>query len=554
MKASAWIRRPWFVILLVWATATAINLCKPVYLDDTAYLETAHAFMKSPLHPLSQMLNWADSAEPIHHLNQPPLWSVVLAVVMSIFGDSEIALHVTMSLFVGLVLLLFHRLARVIVGERALALTVLFGLGPALLPSQNLMTDVPMLALWLGFFLCLMRAESPGARPGWRYLLAALLATAACLTKYTSLPLPVIFVGTLMWRRRWRMLWLALIPAVGLAVWSAFNFLDYGSVHLMARPEGIQTKGLGYKAGSVVVRCLLWVIGLGSVSPFVAVALGARWRRGHGQRLWIALVVLGVATVAFGQLFIQGEGPLDSLLRAVFLTAGVALLAEILRRRDSDRTTPPSAADRDQSFLLGLWLLGAASFVIFFSPFMAVRHILPALPAVLLLLARKFRDWSRIPALRTSIVLSAVLGVSIAASDWAYANAFRSTVKALQNNVHAKGNVWVLGHWGLQWYTSHAGFREYDRGRSIIEAGDLVYAPEFVHAQHLSDRDASRLVDKAVFELPATPLTWIRTMGEGAGYYYFWWALPWKLTRAPLVRWRILEMPAFPESFRRSPR
>jgi 4-amino-4-deoxy-L-arabinose transferase-like glycosyltransferase len=542
--------RPWFVILLVWATATAINLYKPVHLDDTAYLETAHAFLKSPLHPLSQTLNWADSAEPIHHLNQPPLWSVVMAVVMSVFGDSEIALHLTMSLFVGLALLLFHRLARIVAGERALPMTVLFGIGPALLPSQNLMTDVPMLALWLGFFLCLMRAEGPGAKAGWLYPLAALLATAACLTKYTSLPLPMIFVGMLIWRRRWRMLWLVLIPVAGLAAWSALNYLDYGTVHLLARPEGIQTKGIGYKTGSVLVRCLLWVIALGSVSPFVAIALGARWRREHSKRLWIVLTVLMVTTVAFGQLFIKGEGPLDSILRAVFLAAGVALLAEIARRRKGERTAPPPPADRDQRLVLGLWLLGAAAFVIFFSPFMAVRHVLPALPAVLLLLARQLRELPRIPALRTSLVLSAVLGISIAASDWAYANTFRSTVRTLQNDVHARSNVWVLGHWGLQWYAARAGFREYDRGRSVIEPGDVVYSPAFVHAQHLSDSDASRLRDKALFEIPSTPLTWIRTMGEGAGYYYFWWALPWKLTREPLVRWRILEMPVSAHALR----
>jgi hypothetical protein len=142
------------------------------------------------------------------------------------------------------------------------------------------------------------------------------------------------------------------------------------------------------KVGSAIVRCVLWLVALGAVSPFCATALGARLRRRRTRWFWVVLSVIVLATFVFGRLVVKQEPALDSLLRALFLAAGIATMAEVLGGLGRKESEINARDEDDQRILLGLWLFGAALFVVFFSPFMAVRHLLPALPAVLLLLAR----------------------------------------------------------------------------------------------------------------------------------------------------------------------
>lgn len=536
----AWSARPWFVIAFVWSVATGINLEKAVHLDDTSYLETAHAILRAPAHPLSQDLNWADRREPIHRLNQPALWSGIMAAVMLAFGDSEVVLHLTLSLFLAAALVLFHDLAYVFAGKHASSFTALFGLGPAILPSQNLMTDIPMSTLWLAFFVCLVRAERPRRRATLLYLLAATAATAACLTKYTSLALLPILVSALLLRGRRRLLWVALVPVAGLVAWSMFNHADYGGLHLLARPQGIEPKGLGHGVGSIVVRCFLWLVALGAVSPFAAIAVATGLREAKVRRFLAGLALVAVAVFALGQ-GVASERAMQSGLRALFLFAGVVLVHRIATcfRGLSTRL---SREERDSLVLLGLWLASAAAFIVLFSPFIAVRHIVPALPPVLLLLSWQTRTWQRAPALKGSLAATAILGVLLAVSDWCYADAFRAMARRVAERHGSRTRIWSVGHWGWQWYAGKAGFLEYDRGRSTVRPGDVVVWPTFIHAQHLDPADAARLSAREVWEVPASPATWFRTVGAGAGFYYFWWDVPWTLTRRPLAEFRILEV------------
>ena len=104
---------------------------------------------------------------------------------------AELALHLVWILFSGAAIALFYALARRLTLPHPLLWTAVFCLGPAFLPAQNLMVDVPLTALWLAFFHALVRPGSE--RPDRRPLLAALVAGFACLVKYTSLVLlPVL--------------------------------------------------------------------------------------------------------------------------------------------------------------------------------------------------------------------------------------------------------------------------------------------------------------------------------------------------------------------------
>lgn len=139
-------------LFLIWFGATVLNLTKSIHIDDTAYLEIVRHIVHAPLHPMSGFINWYESPQPIRTLLHPPLIPYLYALALFLFGESEIILHLVFSLFTLIAMVFFYLLAKFIQPQFALLLTAMFALGPAFLPSQNLMTDVPMVALWIAFF------------------------------------------------------------------------------------------------------------------------------------------------------------------------------------------------------------------------------------------------------------------------------------------------------------------------------------------------------------------------------------------------------------------
>ena len=140
------------ILLALCVVCAAVNLTKAVHMDDAAYLGIVDAILRDPLHVMSALLNWHNTAEPIAEINQPHLFFYLQALVTIVFGRSELAQHLLVTGVTSVAVVLFYRLAVLVAPGRPLLLTALFALGPAFLPGQNLMVDVPLVALWLLFF------------------------------------------------------------------------------------------------------------------------------------------------------------------------------------------------------------------------------------------------------------------------------------------------------------------------------------------------------------------------------------------------------------------
>lgn len=251
-------------LIALWTIVTAYNLFKPYHIDDTTHLEIARWISTHPLHPMRGLLNWGGREGPIYYLNQPHLYFYLLALWGRLFGYSEAAMHTLQSLAALACILLFHRLARVLVGPMALWATAIVVLGPAFVVEQNLMVDVPLLGTWLAFFYPLIcRVASPYQHR--RYAVAALACAAALLIKYSSLVLLVILCLSLLLERRRNQFWTALIPLAALAAWSLFNVFDYGGVHILGRSNDESHDGL-------LNEVKAWVLALGALTPLGLIA------------------------------------------------------------------------------------------------------------------------------------------------------------------------------------------------------------------------------------------------------------------------------------------
>jgi 4-amino-4-deoxy-L-arabinose transferase-like glycosyltransferase len=301
-------------LALLAAVCAAANLTKPVQIDDAAYLAIANWVAGHPLHPMLGLVNWGDTAQPISALNQPLLFIYLQALVQVLWGPSLLAQHALMALVSAGVVLVFYRLARATGAQPPLLLTALLVLGPAFLPGQNLMMDVPALLCWLICFWALLSAD--GRPTGLRLMAGAMALAAGLLIKYTSLVLLPIFAITLLRRRQWRQLWVLAIPLGALAGWSIFNLWDYGGIHVLTRSVG------EVSLGRYLSEFASWVAGLGAVAPFTVMFV-----RRLPARRWLLPALGLIAAATWLTLAYRTNSLLLGLAWAVLIGNGCVVLA-----------------------------------------------------------------------------------------------------------------------------------------------------------------------------------------------------------------------------------
>ena len=524
---------PWVALSLLIATAWAFNLTKPVHMDDTAYLRMAEHIVQQPLRPMSLVLNWGDdSRRAFDEMNQPPLFFYVLALSLQVFRWPELAGHVALAVASGLAVLLCFAVARRVAPDTALLMTAACTLGPAFLPAQNIMTDVPVVTCWLAAIYFLLRAGESGASDR-HYAMAGLVAAAACLIKYTSLGLLGAFAGVLIGRRHWRGLWGLAIPLAALAAWSIWNYEVYGRAHLMARVYSID-------GNAIAVKGIDWITGLGLAAPWAWLALA---RRPFVR--WSALAAAFAVTCAvamFAVMRIYGLGDTQAgLITAILIANGAAAVAAAIHAISAGRRADGSPLDRDRTLVLGCWLVGAAGIAIVLAPFMAIRHVLLAVPPLVLLVIRGHEDWFRRRAVAFGVlIVTALAGAALAAADHAWAAVYpRSAAELAVRYPAPPASVVAVGHWGWQWYAAERGWQEYDRRQTVL--GDLVFEPTKVNRPVLSSDHVRQLVHIADVAVPATPLTIIRT----APLYTYSWRMgiaPVAFSRSPVEVFRVYRL------------
>ena len=310
-------RRAGVLLCLLVAVVTGSNLGKAVHIDDPTYLLIARSIVEDPLKPLSGEFVLSGTTIRTFSTNQPPLLFYGYAAVMAIFGESQLLLHAFAGLFSAAAVVFFYLLALRFCGAVALPLTAAFGLGAAFLPAQNLMTDVPVVALWLAFFWILCtRLQGDEGSSGW-LAAAGAVAACACLIKYTSLVLLPLLLCAAALRRQPKLLWGLLIPVLALVGWSAFNYAELGRLHLFSRNAG------GLDATAILGRGRDWLVGLGAIGP---IAIGALpWAR--EQRRTAAVLLFGSLAALLGLEVSLSESLPNPILGRLFFANGVLTLA-----------------------------------------------------------------------------------------------------------------------------------------------------------------------------------------------------------------------------------
>ena len=533
---------------MIWAIATSFNITKPVHIDDSEYLQIARYIITNPLHPMSGTKSvYPSLTTSISQTNHPLLIPYYLALTILIFGQSELALHLSMSVFTFLAIFSTYLIAKKFVPKYSDITTIIIILSPAFLPSQNLMTDVPLVFLWLSFFAVLFCLEQ---KLSFRYFLAGIIIALAVLVKYTSLILIPIIILDITLSKNWLRLWSVIIPFIVLLGWSIFNYFDYGGIHLLGSIKA------PFFVSDLGKKLLLWFITLGSVAPFSIMFIPFMLTR--KKRAIILLGGVAITTV-FAKIIWQypKEPVINSFLRELFFANGIfiTLLTVYLSVKQFIKINFRKITQSDQNdIILFLWFLLPSLFIIQFVPFLAVRHILLIMPAIILILARNLFDEVSGKWIYAGLFATVIFGFILGLADWQQANTYwvyapkiYKQIRQLQKDSGKTSTIWFAGFWDWQWYATKAGMKQYNPEKSELSSGDYLVVPAIerqpVKAKHIK-------LLKKLYEDSFSPTiyTYFRTLTNypfsPAGFYAILdpRQLPWTISNRPIETFDVFQV------------
>ncbi|MBX9580417.1 MAG: glycosyltransferase family 39 protein [Gemmataceae bacterium] len=493
-----WLTGPMFLAVAV----TLANAAEPVVVDDAAYLAFARQVAARPLDPYGFELYWYTTAEPAMGVLCPPVVPYWLGLGMAVFGDRPPLLKLWMFPFVWLLAWALRELLRRFARGTERAALPLLVLSPAVLPTVNLMLDIPAVGLGLAALVLFVRACDRGS---WRLAATAgLVAGLAMQAKYTALLVPAVLGWYGLTHRRADFAVLAGGVAAALfAGWELLVAAEYGVSHFLFHLAGQRSAG-----GPVAWLGLKWGLLPGLLGGLGLLAVGVGLYA--GRAVGFPRSVLAGAAVAW----VTGVGLVcggaDVRPSVVWRAAGAAVLltaaggATILLVR---RWKPLAVRRSPDSWFVVGWVAVELAGYFALTPFPAARRVIGPTVALGVLAARVVSRSGRRPP-GWVVPFGITVGVLTAALDtWdAYpekvlaeraAEVVRDRPPALQ--------VWYAGHWGFQYYSERAGMRPAFRGQ-LLAAGDYLvlplhpdpdgfYRPDSVNGWLLPPADAERLAE-----------------------------------------------------------
>jgi hypothetical protein len=481
-----WPRRAAILALLA-LLYTALNAFIPFQIDDAAYIRYARQAAEHPLDPYGFVMQWYDVPEPANNVLAPPVLPYSIAPAVWLFGERPALVKLALLPWALLLTFALHSHLHRFAPGLELHLTAFLLFSPALLPSLNLMLDVPALALTLLSIRVFLQACDRGSIG--RALLAGSIAAVAMQTKYTGvLALGAIAAATIIYRRPRPGLAAVAIASAGFIAVEIFVATRYGRSHFLTSLERNSTT-LAERANLIP----LFFSHLGGVAPAVVLlgltALGVTGRRVVATA---GLMLAGYATITLLDASYVGMvhpssrvfGTVDAApwkfqLAEVLFDAVTAVLTLALFRAMQRLTTEPAGPGLRDTYFLLAWLAVEAAGYLMLTPFPAVRRVLGAFVVITIIFGRLATRTCITPERRRLVngifAFGMILSLAYLGIDWlgarAYQRAAEDAAAFIRDN--GGGRVWYIGRWGFRYYAERSGMTplvpRYDPPASYID-------------------------------------------------------------------------------------
>ena len=456
---------------------TALNACKPPVIDDPAFLTYARHFAEHPSQPYAFTYYGKAANDNL----VPPMLPAWLACGIPLVGSDPIALKLwlfpILLLFVASLFALLQRLAP----GMARPLLVLTVFSPAILPSINVMLDVPVLAFSLSACAIYLRAVDRGSLP--LAVLAGLLAGVAMETKYTAFVMPALFLLHAWHHGSWRQAIVAAASGVaffvGCEAWIAWA---HGDSHFVLAMFAQDRRGNSFRLPRLMTAGVSLLGGLGSMLMLVGMtALGAT-RQSVFLALVAVLIGFGLIVVVpsdYSTLLRYGSTKVLTLSNLVFVPLGLAFACVIgTTVRRLQLVAPDAAARRTDRFLIG-WLMLEIAGYLAISPFPAVRRVFGLLVASTLLVGRLASRTCGRPESQLRIAVLTVAGSLFGLAFYAVElrdalaerTAFEGAVQFVRER-EPQARIRFVGSWGFVHHSECEGLTWSPNWGEYVQPGD----------------------------------------------------------------------------------
>jgi hypothetical protein len=501
------------------ALFTFLNCLKPLHVDDACYYSYAAHIAEHPLDPYGFEINWNQWPASANQVLAPPVFLYWWALGISLLGQDPLLWKLWM---LPIALLLAYSLRQLFqrfapgVQTPLLWLTMM---SPALLPSFNLMLDVPVLALGLFSLTVFFRACEEDSI--FRVSLAGLLAGLAMQTKYNALLAPPVMVlyGMVQRKARWGLCAACLAGFVFIA-WEGYVAVRYGQSHFLVNLRTASAthwnkywllcRGLVNQAG-----------GLGAPITLLALtAIGISRARIIATALAVVIGYVLIACVPETMVTLIAKpgsaNPIITLNQVSYGVFGCFLIGTVVMvigrlRRGQGRgdASLPWGGRRPDRFLM-LWLFVELVGYFLISPFPAARRLQDLMVVITLIVGRLAAQTCRSRQRRTLVHAVTVFGIALGllyyAVDLCEAYAPKRAMAAAQRHVRVQApeagpTIWYTGHWGFQFYAEQAGMRSLLPDQSLLHRGDWLVIPDGRFSQQHFQADSAPLEFAATIDI-----------------------------------------------------
>ena len=530
------------VLTLVTFACLAPFLNKAFHIDDTLFLLAARQIQSTPADFYGFKVNWEGVEAPMSAVTKnPPLASYYIAVAAGLLGWDEVGLHlaflfIALASVAGMFLLAKEFCSRPLIAVLAAISTPVF-----LLSSTSVMCDPMMVSLWIWAMYLWIRGTKNDSVI--QLIGAAFLIALCVLTKYSGASLlPLLFVYSFAQKGRLgRWLWPLLLPIVFLAGYEFLTFEFYGkgllhdaSAYALKdnRIDGSYLfsktmTGLSFTGGCFITALFYglfaWrrTILLSALATFLLFAV-YDWQAGYSGGFQAGNGLNWFFLIQFYVFCLSG-------ITILFLAA-----SDLTQARDVD------------SLLLFLWVAGTFVFTSFINWTVNGRSLLPMVPAIGILIARKLERHAPINSsalkLMVPLIPSFCVAFLVTLADFNLADSARNAAMAISREFWTPSNtLWFQGHWGFQYYMERFGAKALDLDNSALSPGDIVVIPLYNSATRAPPREG--VVEVGVFRFDSTHFITAMNPSMGAGFYHHGWGpLPFAIGSVPVERYLVLEV------------
>ncbi len=490
--------------------AIAINIPfvnQAFHMDDGIFLIAAKNVSHNPLFPqdlpvLFEGVSVADLGSTEH----PPLTVYFMALCGAIGGFSELGLHLGFLVFPVILGIATHSLAHRFTSHPTMVAIAVLCLPVVYVMSHTLMSDLPLVALWTAAAALFVHGVDSG-RLKW-IAAGAVVGALAAFISYAGLSLvPLLGLYALLHRSR-SGLFLALLPLAVFGSWLVVSFFHYGRFtpsfllsHYLLVEKVLSPTLISRK----LIYALVFLGGI-TIFPLALIALSKKWRILTGLLVGTLIVNLLplVADYSFAHKF---------LFVALFTAGSVAVWEIVQRAATAVYSLRESSRGSLDDLFLGVWFLGVTVFCVLFYLTGAARYLLPATPALVLLMMRRAEE-AVIPKMQPLAIATATFtgltALGLAVADYQFAEIYRSFARnlAIAHQVSTK-KAWFSGEWGFRTYLERAGARQLGRRDPRPQLGDFLIVPTLAtpYDTLFGDRlslDATVLIapSRVVFDVP----------------------------------------------------